>query len=72
MTVQKDDHRVRGSLTNDNLTFTDDAHHFSRDDYLKVLRAHGTTVTGTVTARDAVNIFGNNLASRVGVPPPLA
>ena len=72
MTVQKNDYRVRGSLTNYNLTFTDGAHRFSQDDYLKVLRAYGTTVTGTVTARDAVNIFGNNLASRVGVPPPLA
>ena len=45
-----------------NLTLTDGAHRFSLVDYLMVLRAYGTTVTGTVTARDAVDIFGGNLA----------
>lgn len=71
VTVQKNNFNARGSLTTYNLTFTDGSHSFSQAYYLKVLRAYGTTLTGSVTARDAVNIFGTNLASRVGVPAPL-
>jgi hypothetical protein len=71
VTVQQNNFNVRGSHTTYNLTFTDGVYSFSQNYSLNIFRAYGTSLTGSVTALNAVNIFGNNLASRVGVPAPL-
>jgi hypothetical protein len=71
VTVEQNNFNVRGSRTTYNLTFNDGVYRFSQNYSLMIFRAYGTSLTGSVTALNAVNIFGNNLASRVGVPAPV-